>query len=164
MQMAALPANGTVWNARFYAGNVTGSAGSYAFLPAVRPPAVPGLKAVGSFTGTTFDSTLVSDSMLAKIHTVPDPYYVTNAFEQTTSSKVLKFVNLPSQCIIRIYSLSGILVKMLALNDATGGGEAQWDLRNRNNQFVASGVYFYHVETRDGKTKIGRFTIVNFAQ
>jgi hypothetical protein len=29
---------------------------------------------------------------------------------------------------------------------------------------VASGVYFYHVETPDGKQKIGRFTVVNFAQ
>ena len=60
--------------------------------------------------------------------------------------------------------VSGILVQMIAVNDVTGGGEAQWNLRNRNNQFVASGVYFYHVETRDGKSKIGRFTIVNFAQ
>jgi len=37
-------------------------------------------------------------------------------------------------------------------------------LRNRNNQVVASGVYFYHVETPDGREKIGRFTVVNFAQ
>jgi hypothetical protein len=28
---------------------------------------------------------------------------------------------------------------------------------------VASGVYFYHVETPDGKSKVGRFTVVNFA-
>ena len=34
----------------------------------------------------------------------------------------------------------------------------------RNNQFVASGVYFYHVESASGKAKIGRFTVVNFAQ
>ena len=60
--------------------------------------------------------------------------------------------------------VSGVLVNALTLNDVTGGGELTWNLRNRNNQFVASGVYFYHVETRDGKSKIGRFTIVNFAQ
>ncbi len=164
MQTASLPTVGTVWNARFYAGNITGSSGSFAFEEAIRPPAVPGLKAVGTFTGTTFDSTRTVDSLLAKVHTVPDPYYVTNAFEQSPNSKVLRFVNLPSECIIRIYSLSGILVQMIAVNDPTGGGEAQWNLRNRNQQFVASGVYFYHVETRDGKSKIGRFTIVNFAQ
>ena len=110
-----------------------------------------------------FPDTLASGDV-SKVHTVPDPYYVTNAFEQSPTGKVLRFVNLPSECIIRIYSLSGILVQMIAVNDVTGGGEAQWNLRNRNNQFVASGVYFYHVETRDGKSKIGRFTIVNFAQ
>ena len=53
---------------------------------------------------------------------------------------------------------------LLFFTEPTGGGEAQWDLRNRNQQFVASGVYFYHVETPDGKSKIGRFTVVNFAQ
>jgi hypothetical protein len=38
-----------------------------------------------------------------------------------------------------------------------------WDLRNRNNQVVASGVYFYHVESGDAR-RVGRFTVVNFAQ
>jgi len=163
MQLATLPSS-TVWNVRFYAGNITGTPGSYAFESHIRPPAVPGLTVKASYSSTTFNAAVTSDSALAKIHTVPDPYYVTNAFEQTTGSKVLRFVNLPSQCIIRIYSLSGILVQMLTSNDVTGGGEAQWDLRNRNQQFVASGVYFFHVETPDGKKKIGRFTIVNFAQ
>jgi len=164
MQMATLPSS-TVWNARFYAGSVTGSAGAYKFTPAdVRPPAVPGLTVRASYTSTKFDPKVTTDSALALIHTVPDPYYVTNSFEQSTTDKVLRFVHLPSQCIIRIYSLSGVLVQMIAVNDATGGAEAQWNLRNRNNQVVASGVYFYHVETPDGKAKIGRFTLVNFAQ
>jgi hypothetical protein len=94
---------------------------------------------------------------------VPDPYYVTSSFEFTANQKILKFVNLPSQAIIRIYSVSGVLVALVPHNDPSGGGEATWNLRNRNNQFVASGVYFYHVETPGGQTKVGRFTIVNFA-
>jgi hypothetical protein len=163
MQLAALPAS-TVWNARFYAGNITGTPGSYAFESHIRPPAVPGLTVKASFSSTTFTAAKTTDSALAKIHTVPDPYYVTNQFEQSPESKILKFVNLPSQCIIRIYSLSGILVRVITLNDATGGSEVEWNLRNRNEQFVASGVYFYHVETPDGKSKIGRFTVVNFAK
>jgi flagellar hook assembly protein FlgD len=72
-------------------------------------------------------------------------------------------VNLPSQAIIRIYSSSGILVNVLSHNDVAGSSEQTWNLRNRNNQFVASGVYFYHVESPDGQKKIGRFTVVNFA-
>ncbi|HTY06351.1 MAG TPA: T9SS type A sorting domain-containing protein, partial [Gemmatimonadales bacterium] len=104
-----------------------------------------------------------SAAQLALVHTVPDPYYVTNALEITPNNKVLKFVNLPPQAIVRIYSVSGILVQVLTHNDPTGGGELDWDLRNRSNQFVASGVYFYHVEAADGKTKVGRFTVVQFA-
>jgi hypothetical protein len=165
MQLATLPSAPTVWNARFYAGNITGAVGGYKFAAAsTRPPTVPGLTIRASYTSTKFDPKTTTDSALASIHTVPDPYYVTNAFEQSTTAKVLRFVHLPSQCIIRIYSLSGVLVQVLPVNDPTGGAEAQWDLRNRNNQVVASGVYFYHVETPDGHTKIGRFTLVNFAQ
>jgi hypothetical protein len=101
--------------------------------------------------------------VLSKVHTVPDPYYVTNALEISPNTKVLKFVHLPARCIIRIYSTSAILVQTLTHNDQTGGAEETWNLRNRNNQFVASGVYFFHVEAADGKTKVGRFTVVNFA-
>ncbi len=165
MQMAALPAAGTVWNARFYAGSITGSAATkdFAFTPAVRPAAVPGLRLQIQYTGSTLTAA-TNDSVMAKVHTVPDPYYVTNALEITANTKVLRFVNLPAKAIIRIYSTSGILVNVLAHNDPTGGGEQVWNLRNRNNQFVASGVYFYHVEAADGRTKIGRFTVVNYAQ
>jgi hypothetical protein len=88
---------------------------------------------------------------------------VTNALETTANQKVLNFVNLPGRAIVRIYSTSGVLVQVLTHDDPTGGGQLTWNLRNRNNQFVASGVYFYHVEAPDGKQKVGRFTVVNFA-
>jgi hypothetical protein len=116
------------------------------------------------YTGSTLDPSVTTEALLAQVHTVPDPYYVTNGLEITANTKVLRFVNLPAQAIIRIYSVSGILVNVLTHNDAGGGGEEVWNLRNRNNQFVASGVYFYHVETPDGQTKIGRLTVVNYAQ
>ncbi len=163
MQMAALPTAGTVWHARFYAGSITGTPGSFAFVSATRPPAVPGLRLRVAYQGSTFDPSVTTAADMARIHTVPDPYYVTNALETTANLKVLNFVNLPAQAIVRIYSVSGVLVQVLTQSDATGGGQLTWNLRNRNNQFVASGVYFYHVEAPDGKTKVGRFTVVNFA-
>jgi hypothetical protein len=165
MQMAALPTTGTVWNARYYTGVITGTAAAadFAFEPDVRPAAVPGLRVSVAFTGSTFDPTTTTAENLDRVHTVPDPYYVSNALETTANQKVLNFVNLPAQAVVRIYSLSGVLVNVLTHNDPTGGGSLSWNLRNRNNQFVASGVYFYHVEAPDGKTKIGRFTVVNFA-
>ena len=166
MELTALPAAGTVWNMRDYTGMITGTAGTYAYNGAAftRAPAVPGLKIRISYTGSSFSPATTTDSMLAAVHTVPDPYYVTNSLELTANTKVLRFVNLPAQAIVRIYSVSGVLVNVLTHNDAGAGGELVWNLRNRNNQFVASGVYFYHVETPDGRTKIGRFTVVNYAQ
>jgi len=162
MQTATLPSS-TTWNVRYYAGTITGTAaaGDFAFTPAVRPPAVPGLRAQVTYQGGAYDTTTVVS--LDNVHTVPDPYYVTNSLEITANQKFLKFVNLPSQAIIRIYSVSGVLVQVLSHSDNTDGGETTWNLRNRNNQFVASGVYFYHVETPTGQTKVGRFTVVNFA-
>jgi hypothetical protein len=163
MQMAALPAAGTTWFCRFYSGSVVGAPGTFTFRPGVRPPAVPGLRVRVAYQGASFDPTTTSQAALDSVHTVPDPYYVTNALEFTQNTKVLKFVHMPSRAIVRIYSVSGVLVRVLTQDDATGGGEVTWNLRNRNNQFVASGVYFYHVETPDGKSKVGRFTVVNFA-
>jgi hypothetical protein len=166
MSMASLPASGTVWYARFFSGNITGYAadGDYAFVGDVRPPAVPGLRLSISYTGAQLADTVTDAALLAKVHTVPDPYYVTSNMEITTQRKILKFVNLPSKCVIRIYSLSGVLVNLIEHNDPAGGGEATWNVRNRNQQFVASGVYFYQIETPDGNQKIGRFTVVNYAQ
>ncbi|MFI5278909.1 MAG: hypothetical protein ACHQU1_00330 [Gemmatimonadales bacterium] len=154
----------TVWNARFYSGNIAGAPGSFSFQPATRAAAVPGLSVAINFTGSSFNTAVSDTSLMRQIHTVPDPYYVTNSLEQTVNTKILRFVNLPAEAIIRIYSASGILVNVISHNDPGGSGEQVWDLRNRNQQFVASGVYFYHVEAPDGRTKVGRFTVVNYAQ
>jgi hypothetical protein len=170
IQTGTLP-SGVVWSMRDYVGAITGgngfggAEGPYAFLPVTRP-----FSAQGATITVTFDATNthrpVREADLRRVHTVPDPYYVTSAYEQATEIKVIKFVNLPERAIIRIYSSSGILVALLEHNSATYGGEESWNVRNRNNQVVASGVYFYHVEANvNGGTarRIGRMTIVNFA-
>jgi hypothetical protein len=162
-QTAALPSAPAVWTLRTYAGLVSkdnDGAGNYVYFEKPSNPAVPGLriKVSGGDPRVARD---VTTEDLENVHTVPDPYYVTNGLEVTPSQKILKFVNLPTQAIIRIYSVSGILVDIVEHNDVALGGEATWDVRNRNNQFVASGVYFYHVETPTGAEKLGRFTVVN---
>jgi hypothetical protein len=101
-------------------------------------------------------------SDLSRVHTVPDPYYVTNGFERTTESKVIQFVNLPADCIIRIYSSSGVLVSLLEHHSPDDGGSERWNVLNRNNHVVASGVYFYHIEAGDAR-RVGRFVVVTFA-
>jgi hypothetical protein len=100
---------------------------------------------------------------LRRVHTVPDPYYVTSSYESTADAKTIQFVNLPADCIIRIYSSSGVLVSVLTHHSATYGGSERWNVLNRNDQVVGSGVYFYHVEAGDAR-RVGRFVVVNFAR
>ncbi len=164
----SVPAAGTVWTMRSYIGAINGGNGSagaegnYVFTPQT-----PAMTAVGSTVRLSFNVVnqvaAATKADLSHVHTVPDPYYVTNQFEQTTNTKILKFVNLPTDAIIRIYSSSGVLVNLLEHHSDTFGGAEDWNLRNRNNQVVASGVYFYHVEAGDAR-RVGRFTVVNFAQ
>lgn len=170
MSMAALPAQGTVWALRAYHGTIEGTPGSFEFNePEIRP-----FTAIGATSALEFGvSSVVAEatkSDLSSVHTVPDPYYVQSKYEASTEQKVLKFVGLPQKAIIRIYSASGVLVRLLEHDGAaynstsrSQGSEMDWDLRNRNNQVVASGVYFYHVEAGSAR-RVGRFTVVNFAQ
>jgi hypothetical protein len=60
-------------------------------------------------------------------------------------------------------SASGILVALLEYHSSTFGGSERWNVLNRNNQVVASGVYFYHIESGDAR-RLGRFVVVNFAR
>jgi hypothetical protein len=134
---------------------------NYTFAPhPVQGTVVPGLRFVLRVESAAAIGP-IADGDLDNVHTVPDPYYITSSLEVTSSQKVIKFVNLPNIANIRIYSVSGILVDVISHDDPGGGGEEVWDVRNRNGQFVASGVYFYHVETATGLEKVGRFTVVN---
>jgi hypothetical protein len=170
IQTTTLP-SGVVWSLRDYAGAISGGhgfagdEGPYVFFPTTRPFAAQGTTVTVTYQAANIPHP-VTTANLRLVHTVPDPYYVTSAYEQATEFKVIKFVNLPERAIIRIYSSSGILVALLEHNSATFGGEEDWNVRNRNNQLVASGVYFYHIEANDnGGTarRIGRMTIINFA-
>jgi hypothetical protein len=184
-QTTTLP-QGTVWSLRDYVGAISGgngfggNLGSYTFRQVTRPFSAVGIKVLVDFqvANNLLPPTFAD---LKRVHTVPDPYYVTSGYEQTTDTKIIKFVNLPERAIIRIYSSSGVLVNLLEhpgsncqnVSNSTGvrndpfGGECSWNVRNRNNQVVASGVYFYHIEANGAggsARRVGRMTIVNFAQ
>jgi len=172
-QMSALPAAGTVWTLRSYSGAIRSDAGSfdsedptgYSFNPtasnrsAGRPILIPGIV----FNWLVEDATnFGGPTDLTQVHTVPDPYLATSQYDLSPTTKQLMFVNLPPVATIRIYTLTGVLVDIVNHDDVTGGGRAVWNLRNRNNQFVASGVYFFHVVTPTGDEYVGKFTVVNF--
>jgi hypothetical protein len=169
-QAAALPPAGTVWTLRTYAGMVRGGQGigggstgkPYTLITDfqhTRP-----MTAVGAEVQVVFDVVnqvnAPQSSDLTAVHTVPDPYYLRNDFEADAGSQMIKFVNLPEDAIIRIYSSSGVLVTLLEHHSTTFGSTADWNVRNRTGRRVSSGVYFYHVESGNAR-RVGRFTVVN---
>jgi hypothetical protein len=81
-------------------------------------------------------------------------------FDRSATQRELQFVNLPPRADVRIYTLTGVLVDILIHDDVYGGGKQAWNLRTRNGKFVASGVYYFHVITPDGKSAIGKFTVI----
>ena len=113
------------------------------------------------------------DSLLDRIRVVPNPYVATNQFEALNAfstgrgPRVIKFINLPAECTLRIFTVNGRLIRTLYLNE--GGnlsaadmldGTLTWDLLTIDNLTVSYGVYLYHVEAPGLGEKTGTFAII----
>ncbi len=162
-----VPAKGTVWSLRQYIGAITGGSGdggnygSYAYSnpESTLPLTAAGVEIELTWSGVNaLRAPMKSD--LASVHPVPDPYMFGNAWTNDQALPVIRFVNLPADAIIRIYTSSGVLVRLLEHHSTTFGGSEDWDVRTRSGRKVASGVYFFHVESGDAR-RTGRMTIVN---
>lgn len=95
---------------------------------------------------------------LSNIKVVPNPFYAHAIdWEQRQGDQKIEFQHLPDACTIRIYTLSGDLVKTLDHND--GSGTEAWNLLSDRQQQVASGIFIYHVESQYGD-RVGRFAVV----
>lgn len=106
-----------------------------------------------------------------KVMVYPNPYridggYSSDRYETGVGNldKRIRFLNLPSKCTIRIYTLDGDLVQIiehqkdLVALDATYD---EWNLVSRNTQAVVSGIYLFSVEDKDtGKNQVGKFVII----
>jgi len=77
-------------------------------------------------------------------------------------TRSIHFANLPHKCTIRIYTLDGDLVRVLDHDYPPGSPRAmheRWDLITRNTQMVASGIYYYSVESERGN-QLGKLVII----
>lgn len=77
----------------------------------------------------------------------------------TEHSRRISFINLPSVCTIRIYTLSGELVKTLEHEDQFSSVQ-DWDMISSDVQLIASGIYLFSVEDESGKTQVGKFVVL----
>jgi len=102
-----------------------------------------------------------TDYTLDNVKVVPNPYYVLTPLDLSKEFRIggIRFTNLPEECTIRIYTIAGDLIKVINVKPEDDG-EVTWELLTEYGVRPASGVYIYHIETPDGKEKVGKFAVI----
>jgi hypothetical protein len=120
------------------------------------------------------DASVVLDRKLS-VQVYPNPYigdqrYYEAKYERPKSEsessepdhlRRIHFVNLPPKCTLKIYTLDGDLVRSIDHEGPTSDWSSKiyWDMRTRNNELVASGIYLFSVESEWGN-QVGKFVII----
>ncbi|MFQ6615944.1 MAG: hypothetical protein ACE5HZ_04155 [Fidelibacterota bacterium] len=119
---------------------------------------------VKTFSVGKVDRTATGDEpkeRIEKITVFPNPYLGMNTWETSRLNKYVTFSHLPRTVVVKIYSLSGVLVRTLTEKDKSDPASQflRWDLRNESNLPVASGVYVAHIDMPD----LGEETVLKLA-
>jgi hypothetical protein len=105
-------------------------------------------------------------SALDLIRVVPNPYYAYSVYENSQVDNRVKITNLPTKCVVTIYTLNGTLVRQFKIDQTnvqryvtvSNGRQVQrddgfnevtwqdWDLKNQLGFPIASGVYIIHID------------------
>lgn len=122
------------------------------------------------FQFTTSEATVDEDlakTELENIKVVPNPYLAYSLYEPRISNaiegrgeRIIKFINLPQKCTIRIFNIRGETIQTLEHSTNSNDGDLNWDLRTKDGLDLAYGVYIYHVEAPGIGEKTGKFAIV----
>lgn len=84
---------------------------------------------------------------LKLINVVPNPYLAFSSYEKSRLDARVKIVNLPEVCTIKIYNVSGKMIKSIKKDSPLTFED--WNLKNNIGIPVASGVYLIHVDVPD---------------
>ncbi len=102
-----------------------------------------------------------------KVNVFPNPLFAYNTAtsynNENADDPFVTFTNLPEQVTIKIYSLSGLLIRTLTESDKLGGTRSpfmRWDLKNENSLRVASGMYIAIISSPKFGEKILKFAII----
>jgi len=66
----------------------------------------------------------------------------------TGETNKLMFMNLPNKCTLKIYTVTGDLIK--TIEHKAGADEAWIDMRTDANQYPSSGVYILYIDDARG--------------
>ncbi len=103
-------------------------------------------------------STALGQQSINKITVFPNPYYCINSAETSRFNKFVTFTNMPPAATVRIFNLAGQLCVTLQKNDPSTF--FQWNLLNKVNYPVASGMYIAYIEVPGVGTKVLKMAII----
>ncbi|MCX6137901.1 MAG: hypothetical protein NTV54_10450 [Ignavibacteriales bacterium] len=104
-----------------------------------------------------------AQSELNKIKVVPNPYIVSSLYEKDYGTlrreplRVIRFIHLPAECTISIFTMDGDLVQ--TINHSNQTGEESWDLRAAGKREIVAGIYLFLVKTSYGE-RLSRFAVI----
>lgn len=118
-----------------------------------------------TFTATKplLNNKSIAAANLGNISVYPNPYYGMHKLENGPDDRWVQFTNLPPTCCIRVYSLSGEMVKKIQRTDETATFQ-NWDLMNNDNKIVASGMYIVHIEIPGVGTKVLKLAVAQMTR
>ena len=105
-------------------------------------------------------------NQLDKIAVVPNPYVVAASWEPRhiyqsgRGPRKIDFINLPSKCTIKIFTLSGYLVDEIKHDDVFENGSESWNLLSKDGLEIAHGVYLFHVDAGEIGETTGKFAVI----
>jgi hypothetical protein len=101
---------------------------------------------------TEYNNPEKAESDLDLIQVVPNPYYAYAGgagYERNALDNRVKITNLPEQCVISIYNISGTLIRQITKDEEKTS--VDWDLKNFAGVPIAGGVYIIHVKSDSGE-------------
>ena len=110
-------------------------------------------------------NTLASDE-LDDIAVVPNPYVVAAAWEPRLTvesgrgERKLDFINLPTECTIKIFTLNGYLVNTINHQSINESGTYSWNMLSKDGLELAYGLYIYHVKAEGIGEFTGKFALI----
>lgn len=108
----------------------------------------------------------LAKNQLEKIDVVPNPYVGAASWEKRNlnstgrGERKIDFVKLPAECTIRIYTITGQLIKTLYKSSGMGDGSISWNLVTDDGMDAAYGIYVYHVEAPNVGEHVGKFALI----
>jgi hypothetical protein len=125
----------------------------------------------------SISNTPLDQKAMNLIHVVPNPFIVQSAYDKLTSGRAVDqnyvmFVNVPSEGLLRIYTVSGQLMQqitwvksdLVASGNGAPHGDLKFNLRSKEGLSLSSGLYLYVLTARgdnaNGKVARGKFVVI----